>query len=71
MVDLICPTLVETGLTDLPKFGDAMAPPAPPGTTDLKCNITAVANIKLKKKVILSYNKFDFHSTDISSIWNL
>ena len=68
MVGLICPTLVETGLTDLPKSGDAMAPP---GTTDLKCNISAVANIKLKKKVILSYNKFDFHYTDISSTWNL
>ena len=31
--------LVEKGLTDLPKSGDAMAPPAPPGTTDLKCNM--------------------------------
>ena len=29
------PPLVEIGLTDLPKFGGAMAPPAPPGTTGL------------------------------------
>ena len=29
------PTLVEIGLTDLPKFGAAMAPSAPPGTTGL------------------------------------
>ena len=27
---------VEIGLTDLPKSGGAMAPPAPPGTTGLK-----------------------------------
>ena len=30
------PSLVEIGLTDLPKSGGAMAPPAPPGTTSLK-----------------------------------
>ena len=29
------PPLVEIGLTDLPKSGVAMAPPAPPGTTGL------------------------------------
>jgi hypothetical protein len=29
------PPLVEIGLTDLPKFGGAMASPAPPGTTGL------------------------------------
>ena len=29
------PPLVEIGLTDLPKIGGAMAPPAPPGTTGL------------------------------------
>ena len=29
------PPLVEIGLTDLPKFGGAMAPPAPPETTGL------------------------------------
>ena len=29
------PPLGEIGLTDLPKCGGAMAPPAPPGTTDL------------------------------------
>ena len=29
------PTLVEIELADLPKSGDAMAPPAPPGTTCL------------------------------------
>ena len=29
------PPLVEIGLTDLPKSGGAMAPPAPPGTTGL------------------------------------
>ena len=29
------PPLVEIGLTDLPKSGGAMAPPAPPGTTPL------------------------------------
>ena len=30
------PLLVEIGLTDLPKSGGTMAPPAPPGTTPLK-----------------------------------
>ena len=30
------PPLVEIGLTDLPKFGGAMAPPAPPGMTGLQ-----------------------------------
>ena len=30
------PPLVEIGLTDLPKSGGTMAPPAPPGTTPLK-----------------------------------
>ena len=30
------PPLVEIGLTDLPKSGGAMAPPAPPGTTGLR-----------------------------------
>ena len=29
------PPLVEIGLTDVPNFGGAMAPPAPPGTTGL------------------------------------
>ena len=29
------PPFVEIGLTDLPKFVGAMAPPAPPGTTGL------------------------------------
>ena len=29
------PLLLEIGLTDLPKNGGAMAPPAPPGTTGL------------------------------------
>ena len=29
------PPLVEIGLTDLPKSGGAMTPPAPPGTTGL------------------------------------
>ena len=29
------PPLVEIGLTDLPKSGGAMAPPAHPGTTGL------------------------------------
>ena len=29
------PPVVEIGITDLPKYGDAMAPPAPPGTTGL------------------------------------
>ena len=27
--------LVEVGLTDLPKYGGAMAPPVPPGMTGL------------------------------------
>ena len=30
------PPLVEIELTDLPKFGGVMAPPAPPGTTGLE-----------------------------------
>ena len=29
------PPLIKIGLTDLPKFGGAMAPPAHPGTTGL------------------------------------
>ena len=29
------PPLVEIGLTDLPKSGDAMTPPVPSGTTSL------------------------------------
>ena len=32
-VGITCPPLVEIGLTDLPKSGCAMAPPAPPGNT--------------------------------------
>ena len=35
LVGIICPPLVVIGLTDLPKSGGAMAPPAPPGTTGL------------------------------------
>ena len=35
------PPLVEIGLTDLPKSGVAMAPPAPPGTTGLASYIFA------------------------------
>ena len=36
MVGIICPpSLVDIKLTDLPKSGGAMAPPAPPGTTGL------------------------------------
>ena len=31
--------LVEIGLTDLPKFGGAMASPAPPGTTGLRSTL--------------------------------
>ena len=34
LVGIICP-LVEIGLTDVPKSGVAMAPPAPTGTTGL------------------------------------
>ena len=30
------PSLVEIGLTDVPKSGGAMAPPAPPETTPLE-----------------------------------
>ena len=36
------PPLVEIGLTDQPKSGGAMAPPAPTGTTPL-------TNIKIQK----------------------
>ena len=36
------PPLVEIGLTDLPKSGGAMAPPAPPGTTGLVFEIKEV-----------------------------
>ena len=32
--------LVKIGLTDLPKSGGAMAPPAPPGMTPLHCGTT-------------------------------
>ena len=33
------PPMVEIGLTDLPKYGVAMASPAPPGTTYSKVPI--------------------------------
>ena len=35
------PALFEIGLTDLPKSGGAMAPPAPPGTTPLTYTVAA------------------------------
>ena len=35
LVEIICPPPVEIGLTDLPKSGGAMAPPAPLGMTPL------------------------------------
>ena len=35
--DNVPPPLLEIGLTDMPKFEGAMAPPAPPGTTPLLC----------------------------------
>ena len=34
-VPVVMLLLVEIGLTDLPKSGGTMAPPAPPGTTGL------------------------------------
>ena len=37
-VGIICPHLVEIGLTDLPKSGEAHAPPAPPLATGLYSN---------------------------------
>ena len=36
------PPLVGTGLTDLPKSGGAMKPPAPPGTTGLIDELTKI-----------------------------
>ena len=38
------PPSVEIGLTDLPKSGGAMAPPAPPGTTPLYSAVPARAD---------------------------
>ena len=58
------PPLVEIGLTDLPKFGGAMAPPAPPGTTSLRSktaprilisSIAMGANYSFYVKSIASY----------------
>ena len=44
------PPLVEIGLTDRPKFGGAMAPPAPPGTTGLSCGLP-ISNLLLFVKI--------------------
>jgi hypothetical protein len=44
------PPLVEIGLTDLPKFGGAMAPPAPPGTTGLYCAFSLFLKLKRGKQ---------------------
>ena len=40
--------LVEIGLTDLPKSGDAIAPPAPPGTRGLHICIQFLEFAKIK-----------------------
>ena len=40
--------LVEIGLTDLPKSGGVIAPPAPQGTTGLECFYTVQWNILSK-----------------------
>ena len=42
------PRLVEIGLTDLPKSGGVIAPPAPQGTTGLECFYTVQWNILSK-----------------------
>ena len=39
------PPLVEIGLTDRPKIGGAMAPPAPPGTTGLSPSVFSKTDI--------------------------
>ena len=50
------PPLVEIGLTDLPKFGGAMAPPAPPGTTGLRTyRLKMIAMIEFPSKKPVSY----------------
>ena len=41
------PPLVEIRLTNLPKSGGAMAPPAPPGTTGLNRDINSKHEINL------------------------
>ena len=44
------PPLVEIGLTDLPKFGGAMASPAPPGTTGLYLFTMAIPVVEFSRK---------------------
>ena len=53
------PPLVEIGLSDLPKSGGAMAPPAPPETTPLSRSTTAAAP-KVTKPTPLSFEKRRF-----------
>ena len=58
------PPLVEIGLTDLPKSGGAMAPPAPPGTTGLHSVPTLYKNANSLEFVLntLERNLFTFLS---------
>ena len=46
VVGIIC-FLVEIGLTDLPKFGGAMAPSAPPAPTVLLCTLNSASAHKI------------------------
>ena len=57
------PPLVEIGLTDLPKFGGAMAPPAPPGTASLV--MVKFVHILVNKKMWQNYYIGDLDSRQI------
>ena len=55
--------MVEIGLTDLPKSGDAMAPPAPPGTTGVV--MVKFVYILVNKKMWQNYYIGDLDSRQI------
>ena len=53
--------LVEIGLTDLPKSGGAMAPPAPPGTTPLYVILTYL-RVRFRVEIGFFWATFFVHS---------
>ena len=48
--------LVEIGLTDLPKSGSAMAPPASPGTTGLHFGFKNSFSLKISLNIYIQTN---------------
>ena len=69
------PPLIEIWLTDLPKSGDAMAIPAPSGTTGLKSDkIKFVAQLSsILKLLYVSFPLFIFYTIKSMSyaVWKL